>query len=222
MNIKDILAKIARGEALTDEEKSFAGGYDPQEAENAAAAKARRKAEGERDEWRKKAEQATALAEENAAKLKTPDEKDTELARLAKRLEKLEGVNKALEAEKAATIRTASIREAMKNAGITAARGVDPDTLQELISARLKDTDLEDADAVKTVFDTFKKSNPSMIAAGGFGGVGVKGTPGTPAFAKNPWKKSTFNLTEQIELSVKDPERAAAMKAEAENENTNP
>lgn len=215
MNIKDILAKIAKGEALTDEEKSFAGGYDPQEAENAAAAKARRKAEGERDEWRKKAEAASQLAEETAAKLKTPDEKDTELARLAKRLEKLEGVNKALEAEKAASIRTASIREAMKTAGITAAKGVDPETLQELITSRLRDTDLEDEDAVKTVFDTFKKSNPSMIAAGGIGGVGVKGKPGSSYSGPNPFAKETFNLTEQLELRNSDPELAGRLAAEA-------
>ncbi|MGN0851848.1 MAG: hypothetical protein ACI4Q3_00560 [Kiritimatiellia bacterium] len=216
MKLTDILAKIAKGEALTDDEKKFAGEYNEQTSLDAAAAKARKKAEAEAAEWKTKAEKAAAdLAE--ALEKNSDHSKDTEIAKLTKRLETIEKKNAALEAEKAATARNLSIRDAMKAAGITAAKGVDADTLHELISMKLRDTDLEDADAVKTVFDAFKKANPSMIAAGGIGGAGVKGTPGGMTATRNPWKKETFNLTEQIELTVSNPELAAAMKAEAGN-----
>jgi len=67
MNLRDILAKLARDgiDALTDEEKAFlktAGATSFQEALDAAAAKARRKAE----ERATAAEEAKATAEETA------------------------------------------------------------------------------------------------------------------------------------------------------------
>lgn len=216
MKLKDILAKIAKGEALNDEEKKFVGEYDEQTTLDAAAANARKKAEAEAAKWKAKAEKAETDLAEALEKNKDPA-KDNEIAKLTKRMESLEKKNAALEAEKAAAARNLSIRDAMKAAGISAAKGVDADTLQELITSKLKDTDLEDADAVKAVFDAFKKANPSMIAAGGIGGAGVKGTPGGHIPQRNPWKKETFNLTEQIELSVSNPEMAATMKAEAQN-----
>ncbi len=214
MKLNDILAKIARGDALDEAERAFAGQYDEQASLDAAAAKARKRAEADAAEWRAKAEKAAADLEAAIEKASDPA-KDTEIAKLTKRIETMERRNAALEAEKAATARSAAIREAMKGAGIVAAKGVDADMLQEIVGLRLKDTDLGDADAVKAVFDAFKKSNPSMIAAGGIGGVGVKGEPGARHAARNPWRKDTFNLTEQIEMSVSNPELAAAMKAEA-------
>ena len=45
MNIKDILAKLLKGEALTDEEKAFAEAFDLQGELDKASASARRKAE---------------------------------------------------------------------------------------------------------------------------------------------------------------------------------
>ena len=45
MKLKDILAKVVKGDALTDEEKKFIGDYDEQKVLDAAASAARKKAE---------------------------------------------------------------------------------------------------------------------------------------------------------------------------------
>ena len=47
MNIKDIIAKFLKGEALTDAEKAFAEQFDLQKEIDTASAAARRKAEKE-------------------------------------------------------------------------------------------------------------------------------------------------------------------------------
>ena len=47
MKLADILAKVAKGDALSDEEKKFVGEYDEQKSLDAAAANARKKAEKE-------------------------------------------------------------------------------------------------------------------------------------------------------------------------------
>lgn len=60
MSIKDILAKVAKGETLTDEEKSALGAYDPQAEIDKASAAARRKAEKERDDFKAQAEKSAA------------------------------------------------------------------------------------------------------------------------------------------------------------------
>ena len=54
MKIKAILDKVLKGEALTDDEKKFLGEYDEQKLLDAAAGAARKKAEGERDQFKGK------------------------------------------------------------------------------------------------------------------------------------------------------------------------
>ena len=66
MNIKDILAKHNKGEALTDEDKGFLAKYDFDAELNTAAANARRKAEGERDSAKEELERLKAEAEKKA------------------------------------------------------------------------------------------------------------------------------------------------------------
>ena len=65
MKLKDILAKIAKGEALNDEEKKFVGEYDEQTTLDAAAANARKKAEAEAAKWKAKAEKAPLNARDS-------------------------------------------------------------------------------------------------------------------------------------------------------------
>lgn len=57
------------------------------------------------------------------------------------------------------------------------------------------------------------KSKPHLVGTQGGGGSGFR--EGAPPTGKNPWSKDTFNLTEQIQISAQDPNRAAALKAAA-------
>lgn len=218
MHIKDILAKVLKGEALTDAEKEFVGSFDLQAQLDAAAGGARKKAEGEA----KKAQDALKALQQEFDDFKAandPGTKQTEIQKLTKRLEKLEADKKAAEDKLAASERNARVRALAKEAGIVAAKGVDSKTIDLLVDNLMGSVDLEDAEAVKTAFDGFKKSNAALIAASTIGGAGAKGTPGTGAYSgANPFSKKTLNITEQLKLKISNPEQAKALEAQAAQE----
>ncbi len=215
LTIKELLAKAAKGEALSDEDKAFAAAYDPQKELDAASAAARRKAEAEA----KKALDDLARANEEIASLREqadPERAKTETAKLMARIEKLEAAKAA--AEKAATEmkRTATVRDLAKAAGIVPAKGIDPKALDLLVDNLMRDVDVADADAVREAFDGFRAANAGLIAAATVGGAGQKGDPGVnlPP-AGNPWRKESLNLTEQMRLVKDNPNEAAKLAAEA-------
>lgn len=77
----------------------------------------------------------------------------------------------------------------------------------------------EDGKSIKAVLEdvlnntTFGKRCVVVNSSGGGAEGGVKGAGSA---ANNPWKKETFNLTKQAELVRKDPQLAAALKAQAQ------
>ena len=219
MKLTDILAKIAKGETLTDEEKTFAGSFDLQAELNTAAAAARKKADGEA----KAAKDALAKLQGEFDDFKAqndPAKNQGENAKLLARIEKLEAAKKAAEDKIAAAERTAKVRALAKEAGIVAAKGVDASTLDLLVDNLMGGIDLDDADAVKAAFDGFKGKNAGLIAAETIGGAGHKGGPGAGAFTgHNPFAKETFNLTEQFELKVSNPKLANELQQQAASAN---
>lgn len=219
MKLTDILAKIAKGETLNDEEKSFVGSYDPQKDIDAAASAARKKAEKEAADAKTALEKLQGEFDTFKAE-NDPAKGATELQKLTKRLEKLEADKKAAENKAVALERNAKVRALAKEAGINPAKGVDSKTIDLLVDNLMKDVDLEDGDAVKAAFDGFKTSNAGLIAAGTIGGAGQKGTPGAGAYTgANPFSKKTFNLSEQLKLRIENPEAASALEAAAASEN---
>lgn len=215
MTLKELLTKVASGDTLTDEEKSFARAYDLQKELDAASASARRKAESDAQ----KAKDALAKAQDEIAELREkndPARAKDETAKLMARIEKLEAAKAAAEQAAAAMKRTAAVRDLAKSAGILPAKGIDPKTLDLLVDNLMKDVDVDDADAVKAAFDGFKSANAGLIAAATVGGVNPKGVPGmSPVPGGNPWKKETLNLTEQMRLVKDNPNEAAKLAAEA-------
>jgi len=215
MKLTDILAKIAKGETLTDEEKTFAGQYNPQTDIDAAAAAARKKADADA----KAAKDALAKLQGEFDDFKTandPSKNQGETAKLLARIEKLEAAKKAAEDKSTAMERTARVRALAKEAGITAAKGVDAATLELLVDNLMGAVDLDDADAVKAAFDGFKGKNAGLIAADTTGGAGQKGAPGAGAYTgPNPFAKETFNLTKQCELMNANPAQAKSLAAAA-------
>jgi len=208
MKLTDILAKAAKGETLTDEEKAFAGSYNPQTDIDAAAAAARKKADADakaaRDALAKLQGEFDDFRSEN-----DPAKSQGETAKLLARIEKLEAAKKAAEDAKSAMERTSRVRSLAKDAGIVAVRGVDPSTIDMLVDNLMASVDLDDADAVKAAFDGFKGKNAGLIAADTTGGAGQRGVPGAGAFTgSNPFAKESLNLTEQMNMLNSNPQLA--------------
>lgn len=223
MNIKTLLAKAAKGEELTDEERAFLQNYNPDDALAAA---------------RKKAEERQSAAEARVKELETKigdlegtikkagDAKKTEvelMAETVKRLEqKLDAQDKALkEANEQAK---AQARQAKVNklfAGVKLVDGVDRDMVANAFTGKfadLSDEDLDNASLTTPLIDTWKEGNRALVADDSGHGTGgpAKGGERTPAASgKNPYAKDSFNLTEQLELEQSNPEKAKRLAAEA-------
>ena len=215
--LKEILVKVAKGETLADDEKSFLGSYDPQAELDSAAAAARKRADAEA----KAAKDALAALQGEFDDYKAandPAKGQGEIARLTKRLEKLEAERDAANAKSAALERASRIRSLAKDAGISAAKGVDPKSLDMLVDHLMAEVDLDDGDAVKAAFDGFRSANAGLIAAATVGGSGQKGNPGAHASAANPFSKRSWNVTEQIKMRIEDPAKADSLRAAAEAE----
>ena len=205
MNIKDVIAKALKGEKLTEEERTFAGSYDPQRDIDTAAGSARRKAEADA----KTAKDAldTLRAEYDAYReANDPEKVRARIEELTRNAERIEAETRDIETHIAELTRQARIRSLAQDAHLAPAKDVDGATFDLLVDHVLHDVDLEDAGAVKTAFDGFKASNAGLIAAQGIGGVGVKGTPGGSGFIPdNPFSKENFNLTRQLGLKEANP-----------------
>lgn len=217
MKLKDILAKVVKGDALTDEEKKFIGEYDEQKVLDAAASAARKKAETERDALKGEVEKLTKDLED--AKTQGAAGNDT-IAKLQKDVAALMKSNKESQDKLAAQARTEAIRKAMGEAKVVCAKGISQALFDNAVSAAFNGVDMANADVVKATIDTFKRDNPAMISVDGIGGSGQKGQPGEPGkwTGDNPFSKKTFNLTKGIELMKSNPEQAKALQAEAAKE----
>ena len=218
MKLADILAKVAKGDALDDEEKKFVGEYDEQKTLDTAAANARKKAEKEAKDAKDALEKLQGEFDEFKSQ-NDPAKKQTELDKALNRIAKLEQANKDKDAKIAADARTARVRSLAKEAGINPAKGVSSDTIDLLVDNLMAKVDIEDADAVKAAFDGFKSSNAGLIAANTVGGVGNKGQPASVSdfTGKNPFAKESVNLTEQLKLRIEHPETASALEAAAQD-----
>lgn len=218
MKLNDILAKVVKGDALTDEERNFLSSYDEQKSLDGAASAARRKAETERDNFKAKVDELSAALED--AK-KTGDNSNNTIAKLQKDVADLIKANKESAAKIAAQARTDAIRKAVGDAKISCAKGVSSSLFEAAIKGAFEGVDMANGDVVKAALDKFKADNPAIIAAQGIGGAGVQGNPGEPATAftgPNPFAKKTFNLTRGMQLIKNDPATAKALQAEAAKE----
>ena len=217
MTIQEILAKLLKGEALTDEEKTFAEAFNLQKELDTVSASARRKAEKEAKDAKDALDAVKAeldgLKAQNGKKNPTQNE---EIAALQKQVAKLTALNDANEAKLKAQARTEAIRKAAKENGISVAEGVSAAMFDRLLDLAVGETDVNDVEALKGALLAFKNDNPAMIAANVKGGIETKGQPGGSVFTgKNPFKSDSLNLTEQMRLLNEHPEQAKAMAAEA-------
>ena len=215
MTIQEILAKLLKGETLTDEEKTFAEAFNLQKELDTVSASARRKAEKEAKDAKDALDALKAEMDGLKAKGKNPSQNE-EIAALQKQVAKLTALNDANEAKLKAQARTEAIRKAAKENGISVADGVSAAMFDRLLDLAVGETDVNDGEALKGALLAFKNDNPAMIAANVKGGIETKGLPGGSVYTgKNPFKADSQNLTEQMRLLNEHPEQAKALAAEA-------
>jgi len=224
MTIKEIHAKLLKGESLTDAEKEFLKVYDPDKEKNDAAAAARRKAEeeaaaakSETEKLKRQIEDAKK-AEEDAKKSQMTEaqRRETEFAAMKQQLADLAKAKTEAETKAAATQRSQAIRDAAKAAGISLA----PKTVSErlffqMLENTLSGVDIADQTALAAALESFKSENPGIIAAPGSGSGVNPGNPSGAKSPKNPWSKDNFNLTEQVRLLQTEPDKARILASEA-------
>lgn len=172
MKLKDILAKIAKGEALTDAEKQFLAEHDPDKAVNDAAAAARRKAEEkaaalekERDEMQKKIDemQGKLDAAQNAGKTDL-EKAQNQITQLSKQFTELQTKLQATEQEKTAMQRDQKLSDVRRKAGIQFVEGLDHGMLERSFASAFEGVEsLDDENVVKLKVDTWRAMNKAAI-----------------------------------------------------------
>lgn len=173
MDIKEILAKVTKAEALTDEEKEFLAGYDPDKIVNSTAAAARKSAEAklkdkesELQKLQSEIESLRAESEEKANANKPELEKlQRDMAKLTKSLADKESAFEKLAKEKQQLIRNGKISRIMS--GLKFVDGLDQDIARlgiEKCLAVISDDDLDSDDLVSPVLDKFKSANKAILA----------------------------------------------------------
>jgi len=228
MKLKDILAKAAKGEALTDEEKKFLTEHDPDKAANDAAAAARRKAEDKAAELEKDRDAIKVKLDEMQAKLdsasnagKTDLEKaQGQITGLAKQLSDLQTKIQASEKEKSTMIRSQTISELRRKAGIQFVEGLDHGMLERSFSSAFEGVDqLTDENVIKAKVDTWKAMNKAAILdmSGGGGGQPphVPGGPGSSAEALSLNGKDLLSMA--LTGDIKEAEATLAKAAKADS-----
>jgi small-conductance mechanosensitive channel len=178
MNIKAILKKVTTGESLTDEEKTFLDGYDP----DSTAAAARKGAEAKAKAEAEKAIQLQARIDEIEAKLLDSENgTKSEAEKLKMQLAKLE--KQAQDAQKKADEAEGRLRETVRGSHIDRlfgtmkiVDGVDRDAVRSIFAQGLKDLQDDDlsTDAALERVKAFAEKNPALMLDTSGHGSGVK------------------------------------------------
>jgi len=218
MKLKDIIAKLLKGEVLTDEEKTFLQDYDPDKVSDAIAAAARKgaeakqkKAEDEAKELREKLDEATKTADDKAKGASDA------FKALQKEVEKLTKAKEDSDAKVARQERASAIHARAKELGVVCAKGAKDEVFSAMLDAAVGAANVTKQDELDAILNAFKADNPALILAGVKGGSGVQGDGSGATYRKgiNPWKTETLNYTEQGIITQKDPQLAKQMMAEA-------
>jgi hypothetical protein len=175
MTIKELLAKVAKGEALTDEEKAELAGYDPDKASNGAAAAARKAAEKERDALKAQLSELEAKLgdAENAGKSEV-DQLKAQVAKLSKAVETATAAAAKAEGDRKALLRGTKLDRIV--GGLKFVDGLDanlPRLALEKALADLKDEDLDNEEAVKPILSGFAERNKAILLDQSGGGAGT-------------------------------------------------
>ncbi len=186
MSIKEILAKVAKKEELTDEELTFLSSYDIDKSQNEVAAAARRKAESEAARVKEqlqaleqeKTEAQRILQEKENEKLSDTEKYQAELKKIQDQVQGLQKAKEEAEQAKAAMMRKQDLAELRKAHKINWVSGVKHSILDQAFESEFADVeDLNDKDVVKSKIEAFIEENKSVISSDGNYGSGNRPKP---------------------------------------------
>jgi len=192
MKLKDIQAKLKKGEELTDAEKQFLADYDESKAVNDAAAAARRKAEEKQAELEKEREklnqqmadiQAKLDEKENAGK-SDAEKAQAQIEALSKQVGELKTQAEEASSAQAQMSRNQRIADIRRTAGIQFVPGLDHAMLEQSFSRAFEGIeDLESDEVIKTKVETWQAMNKAAILDTSGSGTGSEpnGAGGTSA-----------------------------------------
>jgi hypothetical protein len=229
MNLRDILAKLKRGETLTDAEQAFLDSYDPQAILDTAAANARRKAEEKLKlatdataEANQRAQDAQAALDAKNEEGKPENEKLTaENDRLKAQIVERDTQIVTLSKDKDGLTREAKLDSVLRQAGIVFVEKVDANAMSGLFKTLFGELSLEDLDdeaQVAAIVEKFTAANEAIIADTSGNGSGDEPKDRITfqgSSITNPWSKETFNLTLQGQIQKEDPSLAEKLKKSA-------
>lgn len=172
MKIKDLLAKIRKGEALTDEEAKFMDDFDPDKL----AAAARKDGEKKAKELEAKLAEMQEAIEAKSNEGKSESEKvKADYEKAVKKLTAMEAELNTTKAEKAKFIRDTKIGNIMVK--LKTVPGVDAEIVKMALAHKLagvKDEELDSDDAVTPILSAFRDANKALILDESGHGTGTK------------------------------------------------
>ena len=132
---------------------------------------------------------------------------------LKKQIETLQAENKKASEEWQAKIAQMQLDFAVDKA-LTAAKAKNPKAVKALLDLEKVKLDGEQLLGLDDQLKELQKSDAYLFGETGKVGSGTN-PPGAGTGEVNPWKKETWNLTQQGKILVDDPAKATRMKAEA-------
>lgn len=170
--IQAILAKLAKGETLTDAEAKTLQEFDLQKAIDGAAKAARTEAEAKTAKAQEELDKLKTKVGDLTEQLKTKDDSSkTELQKAQDQIKELNGKfaemqKKAQEQEAAAAAltRKQNLRQIREKAGIKFAEGIDPEILEDSFSRNFDGIeDLSDEAVIQEKVSTWTARNKGAI-----------------------------------------------------------
>jgi len=183
MNLKDVLAKLSKGEELSAEEKDFLQKFDPDRMADDKAAGARKKAEAELEKAQKQVADLTKQVEELTKKAKEKEnagKSDAEkyqdqIREMSENLKRLQERADGAEKEKNALARAHALADLRARHKIKFQDGLDHKMLEKAFDGVFDGVDdLSDEAAVSTKIETFKRINSAALVDTSGSGTGAK------------------------------------------------
>ena len=210
MELKDVLAKITKGETLTDEEKTFVSTYAAPDIQgevdkraNAIKAEAERKANEKIKTLEVQiTELNQKLEEKDSAGLSEVEKMKKELERNLNALETLKKEKDELAKNNTSLQRNHAIDGLFGK--LSFVKGANVSGMKTLFSHSLSDTDLNDEGAVKRAIDAFNEENKFALSATSSGGAGTQhGSGGSATNETDPMKQTVEERMKALQDSSK-------------------
>lgn len=201
--LKEILKKAGIPEdkldsTITDINKELPKYFIPKDKYNEVA-EAKKKLETDIQERDKQLEQLKAAAGSNEE--------------LKKQIETLQAENKKAAEEWQAKMAQMQLDFALERA-LTTAKAKNPKAVKALLNLENVKLDGDKLLGLDDQLKAIQQSDPYLFGESGKVGSGTN-PPGAGTGEVNPWKKDSWNLTQQGKILLEDPAKATRMKAEA-------